>query len=155
MIENIVNINYIINGFASVFPTKMVYEQKNGDKLRNIYFEINFGERNIISKQCDMMEYAIAYLQNALPKNISIACCISCRYGNFCPYGGNDNEIFCLKDFMPKDKYDVCNIFSETFILIEARKRILLDFCDEFKPITDIDFSTYNDWKYKIEGISR
>ncbi|WP_010074051.1 hypothetical protein [Clostridium cellulovorans] len=80
--------------------------------------EINLGEYAIITQAHTEIEYAIKYLQKALPSNISIACCQSCRYGNFCPYGDNDNEVFCFKNLTPQNKADVCEIFSQDNIFI-------------------------------------
>ena len=89
-----------------------------------------------------------------LPKNIDILCCQSCRYGNFCPFGDNDNEIYCLKGFTFKDKSDVCTWFSKSFSDWEAlakHKRPLLHYCKSYKPIREKEFYTYNDWEYYMK----
>jgi hypothetical protein len=145
--ETILYVNYFIDGIISTIPTKMVYEQLDENEFRNIHYEVSFGKHNIISKTCHSIEYATAYLQKSLPSNVSIACCQSCRHGNFCPYGNIENEIFCLKDITPNDKRDVCDFFDENSDSIKARSRKLLDFCKEYKPISNDKYYTYNDWK--------
>lgn len=147
--ETILKVNYLIDGIISIIPTKMFFESDENE-LIHIHYEVNFGENNIISKTCDVIEYATVYLQKALPGNISVACCQSCRYGNFCPYGNVDNEIFCLKDVIPYSKRDVCDFFDENHDNLEARSRKLLNFCKEYKPISDDECYTYNDWEYNL-----
>lgn len=76
-------------------------------------------------------------------------CCQTCRYGNYCPFGDNEDEIFCLNGFDVKNKEDVCNLteFSEKgeSIRIE-RSRKLLDHCEKYKPINHKKYYTYNDF---------
>lgn len=148
--ETILNVNYLIDGIISTIPTKMIYEKSDENEFRNIHYEVDFPKHNIISKTCDVIEYATVYLQKALPTSISIACCQSCRQGNFCPYGNFDNEIFCLKDIITNDKSDVCNFFDKNNDNLESRRRKLLDFCGEYKPLFDDEYYTYNDWKYYL-----
>lgn len=146
MKEDILMVNYIIDGMLYVIPTKMIYEQLNEDEIRNIHYEINFENHFVITNVCNYTEGSIINLQRVLPKNIIVACCQSCRYGNFCPYGDNDNEIFCLKNMTPKNKSDVCKIFIENYDSLTGRSRRLLDFCTDYKPISHNEYYTYNDW---------
>lgn len=152
MKENILNVNYIIDGILSVIPTKMIYEKSNKDEIKNIHYEINFENYCFKSNTYDDTEFAIKNLQQVLPQNISIACCQSCRHGNFCPYGDNDNEMFCLKDMIYNNKSDVCEIFdtcenySKNYDFLRTRRRKLLDFCTDYKPISYNEYYTYNDW---------
>lgn len=148
--ETMLNVNYLIDGIISTIPTKMIYEKSDENEFKNIHYEVDFPKHNIISKTCDVIEYATVYLQKVLPSNISIACCQSCRHGNFCPYGNFDNEIFCLKDIITNDKRDVSNFFDKNNDNLELRRRKLLDFCGEYKPIFDDEYYTYNDWEYYL-----
>ena len=50
---------------------------------------------------------AIADLQKHLPENVKIKCCLTCRHGSLCPVGNKENEIFCVKDIVPKKKEDL------------------------------------------------
>lgn len=151
MKESILYVNYIIDGMLSAIPTKMIYEESNENEIKNIRYEINLKNRHFVSDASDATEYAIINLQRVLPPNISIACCQSCRHGNFCPYGDYDNEIFCLKDMTANNKEDVCKLFSEKFDLLDTKKRKLLDICINYKPISDDEYYTYNNWKHNTK----
>ena len=143
--EQILLVNYLNNGVLSVIPTKVCYELSIDEEIKNIHYEMIIENQRFISKTSNVTELAIKNLQKILPENIKIACCQSCRYGNFCPYGDNENEVFCLKDMRINNKNDVCDIFSlnENY---KAWSRKLLDFCTNYKPISKNEYYTYNDW---------
>ena len=146
--ENILQLNYMIDGSLTVIPTKVICERSVENDIQKIHYELTWKNNNIVSKVCSDTEYAIVKLQEVLPPNIFIACCHSCRHGNFCPFGDNDNEIFCFKDKAPKDKNDVCEFFSDHASL-GVRNKKLLDFCNDYNPISRNDeYYTYNDWNY-------
>lgn len=146
--EEILLVHYIIDGILTEVPTNMLYEQSDEDERRSIHYEVNFGNQHLISCSADDTEFAVKNLKRVLPTNIMIACCQSCRHGNFNPYGDYDNEIFCLKDMTYNNKMEVCEIFSEKYDLLKARRRKLLDFCSDFMPLFDEEYYTYNDWEY-------
>ena len=112
MKEKIFHVNYIIDGILSVIPTKIIFEKLNEDELQSIHFELDLGNRQFVSNSSNVAELAIVNFQQILSSNINIACCESCRYGNFCPYGDNENEIFCFKYVSFSNKMDVCDFFS-------------------------------------------
>jgi hypothetical protein len=96
------------------------------------------------------LEYALFSLQNNLPKNMTLLCCLSCRYGNFCPYGGD--KMYCFKAFDAgniKDKSDVVDIFSKMDGLSEkellAIRRQPTYACGDYEKI-DGQAYTYNNW---------
>jgi len=111
------------------------------------------------NRNCDNMEYAIIDLQKQLPDNIQIACCQSCKHGNFCPYGDIENEIFCLFDFNPKDKMDVVEIFNYSEYMkspedggcLRFPKKELLNYCEKYDKIDDDNYYTYNGWNYDVK----
>ena len=80
-------------------------------------------------------------LSKILKDKYEIHSCYTCRYGNFCPYGDQDNEIFCINDFEPKCKEDVLFIFQDEEEM-KKRKRTLFDICSGFKHCSD-DYWTY------------
>jgi hypothetical protein len=123
--------------------------QIDEDEIDNIHFEVNFGSHHIKSDASNITELAIANLQRALPPNIKIASCQSCRHGNFCPFGDRDNEVFCFKDIEINDKSNLCKLFSDNINCIKIRSRKLLDFCKDYKPISHSEYYTYNDWDYE------
>lgn len=89
-------------------------------------------------------EYAILNLIKQLPHTIKLKSCITCRHGNFCPYGDNEDEIFCLKDIIPTQKTDILFYTSDP-AECDKRLRRLLSVCDDYKPM-EKDFYTYNDY---------
>ncbi len=167
MNEIILNVHYLIDDILTVIPTKMYYEEskifyKRHNKKEmcdedseeffiekiNIHFEFNIDGNDIISIAKNDMEYAIKYLQKSLPSNISLACCQSCKHGNFNPYGDNENEIFCLKGIVNKHENDVIEYFRANGNLVIKK---LLNYCNEYEPIDQNNYYTYNDWGINFE----
>lgn len=146
LVEKTLSVNYLIDDTLTVIPTKVFYVPLEDDALKDIHYEIFLGNQHFISKASDVTELAIKNLQKVLPKNIKIASCQSCRYGNFCPYGDQDNEVFCLKDIEIFAKKDVCGFFS-LGTDVEKRRRHLLDFCQNYKQLSPKEQYTYNDWE--------
>lgn len=140
------SVNYIIEGKISIKPTKMFYEIVDEDEMYHIHFEVQIKNKHIHSKSHSSVEYAVKYLQKVLPEHINIACCQSCRHGNFNPFGDIENEIFCLNDLKLCNKKDAVTIFSNREPNFESRCRKLLDFCKDYQPISHEEKYTYNDW---------
>ncbi len=92
---------------------------------------------------------AFADLQSRLPHNIKIACCLTCRHGNMCPYGNSENQIFCTKDLLISSKDDMIELFDKTDPFTE-RKVASVNFCDNFAYQSD-DCYTYNDYMYYLK----
>lgn len=91
---------------------------------------------------------AFANLQKKLPSGTLLACCMTCRHGNMCPYGNKENQLFCTKDIHIKSKEDMCNLFDHTNA--EERSVASLDFCDDFVYQSD-EYYTYNDYLYRLK----
>ena len=96
----------------------------------------------IIEVSGDCAESVFCKLSEILEDKYEIYSCYTCRYGNFCPYGDQDNEIFCVNDSEPKSKEDLISIMVDGEES-EKRHRTLFDICDEHKPCSD------NYWTYK------
>ena len=90
----------------------------------------------------------IADLQTKLPNDVQLACCMTCRYGNMCPYGNKENELFCTKDITITSKGDMLDLFDQTNPF-EERAVASLDFCEDFVYQSD-DYYTYNDYFYQL-----
>lgn len=88
-------------------------------------------------------------LQSNLPKGIKIACCMTCRYGNMCPYGNMQNQLYCTKDLIIESKEDMCNIFNSTD-LDKERKVSSFYYCEDFIYQSN-DYYTYNDYLYHLK----
>lgn len=98
-------------------------------------------EENIIEVSGDCTESVFRKISSRLSNKYKIRSCYTCRYGNFCPYGDQDNQIFCINDFEPKCKEDVLFIFQDEEEM-KKRSRTLFDVCSGFKPCSD-DYWTY------------
>lgn len=90
-----------------------------------------------------------ADLQSKLPNNIKLACCMTCRHGNMCPYGNRENLLFCTKDVCIKSKEDMCNLFDKN-ILLSEREVFSYNYCDNFIYQND-DYFTYNDYLFCLK----
>lgn len=89
-----------------------------------------------------------ADLQSKLPHDVKLACCMTCRHGNMCPYGNKENQLFCTKDIMIGSKIDMCDLFDKTDTYYE-REVFSYGYCDNFAYQSD-DFYTYNDFLYQL-----
>ena len=56
---------------------------------------------------------AFADLQAKLPSNTQLACCMTCRHGNMCPYGNKENQLYCTKDVLLNSKDDVIELMDD------------------------------------------
>lgn len=89
-------------------------------------------------------EKALLNLADKLPQEIKIKSCLTCRHGNFCPFGSNDNEIFCAADIRPQKKTDLDFIFlAKTQEEWLKRRHSLFHICTNYKP----EAARY--WSYK------
>ena len=95
---------------------------------------------------CHTWEEAFAALQRGLPEGVKVKCCLTCRHGNFCPFGNKSGEIFCLKTFAPKNKSDVCDFMNNDEVYY-AGSRFISDFCSDYKEQSE-DYYSYNDYLY-------
>ena len=80
-------------------------------------------------------------LSKILKGKYEIHSCYTCKYGNFCPTGDIDNEIFSVNDFeliCKSDLYFVTEDREER----KKRSRTLFDVCESFQPCSD-DYYTY------------
>ena len=89
-----------------------------------------------------------ADLQLKLPKNVKLACCMTCIHGNMCPYSNDDNLLFCTKDLKIICKKDMCDLFDHTDPFRD-RAVASLDYCEEFVYQSD-DCYTYNDYLHQL-----
>lgn len=92
-----------------------------------------------------------ADLQKNLPEGVSIACCLTCRHGNMCPYGNSENELYCTKGLKVENEDDLCDLFdayltNDPNILLKVSS---FNYCDNFVYQSD-DYCTYNDYLYNL-----
>ena len=132
-----------------IVPIKVIYD--NNEDITN--------PKSQITLLYDGVEYkgtgtdylwtdTLADLETRLPEDVKIACCMTCRHGNMCPYGNAENQLFCTKDLKITSKEDMCNLFDQTDPF-EERIVASLDYCDAFIYQSD-DYYTYNDYLYQL-----
>ena len=92
---------------------------------------------------------AFADLQRKLSSDIKLACCMTCRYGNMCPYGNKENELYCTKDVIITSKDDVIELIDKDASFFE-RAVPSINCCDDFVYQCD-DYYTYNDYLYHLQ----
>ena len=94
---------------------------------------------------------AFADLQRKLPSDIQLACCMTCRHGNMCPYGTDKNQLFCTKDVILTSKDDIIELMyykgHDSFFEREVSS---IHYCDDFVCQSD-DYYTYNDYLYHLQ----
>jgi len=90
----------------------------------------------------------LADLQMKFPKDIKLACCMTCHHGNMCPYGNEKNQLICTKGIPITSKEDMLALFDETDPF-EERAVASFDFCEDFVYQSD-DYYTYNDYFYQL-----
>ena len=93
---------------------------------------------------------AFSDLQNKLPKNIQIKCCVACCHGNQCPVGSAPNEVFCTKDVIITCKSD-CFYYTEDEEECRKRSKRYWDCCDDFCP-QDENKYTYSTYFYYLKN---
>ena len=92
---------------------------------------------------------AFANLQNELPKNVRLICCVACRHGNPCPVGNAPNEVFCTKDVEITCKSD-CFYYTEDKEETKKRSREYWDYCNDFQ-VQEEGILTYSGYLYYLD----
>ena len=94
---------------------------------------------------------AFADLQRKLPHGIFLACCMTCRHGNMCPYGNKENQLYCTKDVLLNSKDDVIELMDDKgYESFFEREVSSIHCCDDFIYQSD-DCYTYNDYLYHLQ----
>lgn len=140
VMQDVLQVYYAIDDEIQALPTTVFLQHDEDGELISVHFEV----QDYRSAPTSCSELAVKNLQRALPSNMKITACQTCMFGNFNPYGDMDNEIFCLKGFVVRNKMEVCEIIQKAET--HERKRTLLAFCADYKPIDNKAYYTYNDW---------
>ena len=134
------NINLCVNGITKLRSVKITRSYDAQGDINSVTLKV-IEDGIEYESHSGIMEGAVINLQKQLPQGVQIVCCQSCRYGNFCPYGDQENEIFCLKDYASKNNKDITELFSTGYE--ELTRNELLFWCEDYKEI-DEDYYTYN-----------
>ena len=144
------NITLISRCGIIVAPIQINYDD-NEDTVNLVEICLTY---NGISYLGDGTDYlwvdAFANLQNKLPHDVKIACCMTCRHGNMCPYGNKENQLFCTKDLIISSKSDMIDLIDNT----DAYEKLAVsstNYCDRFIYQSD-EYYTYNDYLYRLTG---
>ena len=90
---------------------------------------------------------AFANLQKALPSDVNIQCCMTCKHGTLCPYGNIPNYILCSKNTVINDKDDVIDWLDKADV--NSIKKSSFDCCKKYAASNENDY-TYNDYLYYL-----
>ena len=94
---------------------------------------------------------AFADLQRKLPHGIFLACCMTCRHGNMCPYGNKENQLYCTKDVLITSKDSVIELMHDKgYDSFFKREVSSIHCCDDFIYQSN-DCYTYNDYLYQLQ----
>lgn len=77
-------------------------------------------------------------------------CCQTCRYGNYCPFGGD--VLYCMKGYKFANKMELCDLFNNFEVrddIFDNKVRAKGFCCDEHTVINHDEYYTYNDWGLK------
>lgn len=128
----------------------MYYDDKNV-KASPVSVSIKYNNEWIFGRGSDYLwADAFANLQKQLGDNVLLRCCITCRHGNFCPYGNDQEIVFCTKDTAINSKDDMCKLFDTPNLQdIKDRRKNVTNNCENYEPQSK-EFYTYNDYLHYL-----
>ena len=146
-----VNVTLITPLGKSIAPMQIVYDDENtADVICDVTYHGNTYQGRARE---NYWASAFADLQSRFPQDVKLACCMSCRHGNMCPYGNDEQELFCTKDLIIRSKNDMCDLFDNTDPFLNRMVRPY-DWCDNFEHQSDANY-TYNDYLYLLNRKSK
>lgn len=132
-----------------VYEEDDMYYQGELEKAPAVNVGIKYGEKEIWGHGKDYFWIdAFADLQNKLPEDVKLKCCLVCKHGNMCPVGNFKNELFCTKDVLITEKSDLF-FYTEDHKERDKRSRKYTDICECFE-YQSWDYFTYNEWLYLL-----
>ncbi|WP_299312669.1 DUF6304 family protein [uncultured Aquimarina sp.] len=118
-------------------------------EINSLRLVTSFGEFKV-EKKLEWMEDALIALQNQLPENIYLKTCLSCKYGNYSPFGnGMFGNVYCFKNIKEQlvavnDKTDLLDIWTKEAMESGDIFSVQETFdCDEHQLLSE------DDWVYK------
>ena len=133
------------DGMVELEISHTVFHKDDEDMRVTISTTIQGKQR---SYESERTEDVLLLLAKSLPEDWRIRSCFSCRFGNFCPVGNSDNELFCVTEFEPKDPRDLWHV-TEDDGERENRSRTLFHCCEHYKEQTK-DYFTYSDYYFEM-----
>ncbi len=142
------NINLIDSTVVLKTPAIIKLDEIDNDKM-SVEITIKYNQIEYIGKGTDYLWVdAFVDLQKKLPKHVKIACCMTCKHGNMCPFGNIPRELYCTKYLNIYDKLDLCEKFNK-YNLYENNKTLCDSYCDSYES-QNKDYYTYNDYIYLL-----
>lgn len=138
-------INLLSLSEKTVVPVQVCYDDDEEKCYPEAEIKLTYNDIQYKGKGTDFLwTDAFADLQTKLPDGVKLACCMTCRHGNMCPFGNQANLLFCTKDLHISNVNDVCSVFDS---YEEHEKREVSSFacCDDFVYQSD-DYYTYSDF---------
>ena len=132
-------------------PAKIEWSQKDDGDCEKIRVSVTLDGVCYFGDGEDYMwADAFADLQRNLPSNVSLACCMTCRHGNMCPFGNEPRQLFCTKDLTITDKDDMIALFEAEDAF--GKREVLADaYCNDFEYQSDNCY-TYNDYLFCLQS---
>ena len=144
-------INIISDDIEQSLDLFISFDNDDEDKTSQMIIRTNYQGKDIIAIGTHYpYDDAFSDLQNKLPKNVQIKCCVACCHGNQCPVGNAPNEVFCTNDVQISSKSD-CFYYTEDEFEREKRSRRYWDFCDDFCPQNESEY-TYSTYFYFLKN---
>ena len=123
------------------------------DKINNnVEIIITYNNIEYVGKGVDFMWVdAFADLHQQLPKGVTLACCLTCKYGNMCPFGDTERNLLCTKKYKVKNKLEVAELYD--YQKNYDVKTVLSDsYCNDY-DVQSNNYYTYNDYRYKLYDV--
>lgn len=127
---------------------KCITQVNDDEDLNRFYLLLDIDGEKYQTKEDSTMELLLLELQKLLPSSHKILCCQSCMHGSFCPYGDNENEIYCFKKqtnpiLFKWDVIEIFNLYSQSKISLPRHN--LCYICNDYKKIIPEQYS-YRSW---------
>ena len=130
-------------------PTQIIYERDDDTALLSSEIHLTYNGIHYCGKGTDYLwTDTFANLQKQLPDDVTVACCMTCRHGNLCPYGNEQNQLFCLKDTVVHNKEDVLALFDNDDIY-DKGSLPCCHYCADFEAQSK-EYYTYNDYAFHL-----
>jgi len=146
------NLTLLTSAGTEYAPMKLTSEYNETEDVTVYEITLTYSGQSY-SVQGDNFSFTQAFvsLEKSLAEDVKIASCLTCRHGNLCPYSGGDDEVFCTKDLIIRDKTDMCNLFNSEDDQCASRLVRPFDYCGNFVRQSD-DYYTYNDFLYYLRN---
>ena len=139
------------DGKVQSLDLKIEFDKTGMDDVTSMTIKTNYQGKEIIAIGTHYpFDDAFSDLQNKLPKNVQLKCCVACRHGNQCPVGNAPDEVFCTKDVKISCKSD-CFYYTEDEEERQKRSRRYWDCCDDFYPQDESNY-TYSSYFYYLKN---